>query len=148
VAIRKWDPFKDLVTLHNNLNRIFEVRMNPSSQEMEISRVAWTPAADFYARDDALVLLVELPGLEREDIALEVKDRVLLVSGERRFTRDVKEEHYHRIERSYGKFQRSFSLPFEVDRDDVQATYRNGVLEVTLPRTRPTAARKIVVETE
>jgi len=147
VAIRKWDPFKDLVTLPDNLNRIFEVHMNPGSQELE-SRGAWTPPADFYSRDDALVLQVELPGLELEDITVEVRDRRLLLSGERRFTRDVKEELYHRIERSYGKFHRTFSLPYEVDRDQVQATYRNGVLEVVLPRSPESAARKIVVETE
>ena len=148
MAIRKWDPFKDLVTLHDNLNRIFEVQMNPGGSESESSPGAWTPAADFYAREDALVLQVELPGLELSDIAVEVRERLLLLSGQRRFTRDVKEEHYHRIERSYGQFQRSFRLPCAVDRDGVQATYQNGLLEVVLPRTREPAARKIAVEVE
>ena len=148
MAIRRWDPFKDLATLHDNLNRSFEVHMNPGGHELEMSRAAWTPAADLYAREDALVLQVELPGLELSDLAVEVRDRLLLLSGERRFTREVKEEHYHRIERSYGKFQRSFTLPFAVDREAVAATYQNGVLEVVLPRSQEPAARKIVVETE
>jgi HSP20 family protein len=147
VAIRKWDPFKDLVALTHNLDRILGEPMNQGSQELE-SRGAWTPASDFYSRDDALVLQVELPGLELSDITVEVRDRRLLLSGERRFTRDVKEEHYHRIERSYGKFHRAFTLPYEVERNQVQATYRNGVLEVVLPRSPELAVRKITVETE
>ena len=148
MAIHKWDPFKDLVSLNDNLVRIFEVRMNPGSIQDQTNRGAWSPAVDFYAREDALVLRAELPGLAPGDINLEVRDRTLVLSGERRFTRDVKEELYHRIERSYGKFYRSFTLPYEVNPERVEATYRNGVLEVVLPRSAESGSRRIMVEGE
>jgi len=147
VGIRKWKPFKDLISPHDDLNRMFESPLHPEAgRGLQMSRGAWSPVVDFFDRGDGLVLRAEVPGLEQEDIELEVRDRRLLLAGERRFTREVKEEQYHRVERSYGRFNRSFALPYEVDHEKVVATYRNGVLEVVLPRSERAASRRIVVE--
>ena len=149
MAIRKWDPFKDLVTAHDNLNRMFEVNVTAGGhRDLQSSRGAWSPVVDLYDRGNSLVLRAELPGLEREDIALELRDRMLVLSGQRRFTREVKDEQYHRIERSYGKFYRTFTMPYEVNREQVEATYRNGVLEVVLPRSAAAGSRQIAIEGE
>jgi len=149
VVIRKWNPFKDLINLHDDLGRMFEADLNSGAcPDLQVSRGAWSPKVDFFDRGEAAVLRAELPGLEQEDIELEVQDRRLLLAGERRFTREVKEEQYHRVERSYGRFCRSFTLPYEVDREKVAATYRNGVLEVVLPRSERVESRRIVVEGE
>ncbi|OGP60415.1 MAG: hypothetical protein A2V67_18935 [Deltaproteobacteria bacterium RBG_13_61_14] len=149
MVIRKWNPFKDLINLHDDLGRMFEADLNSrAGHDLQVSRGAWSPKVDFFDRGEAAVLRAELPGLEQEDIELEVQDRRLLLAGERRFTREVKEEQYHRVERSYGRFCRSFTLPYEVDREKVAATYRNGVLEVVLPRSERVESRRIVVEGE
>ena len=147
MAIRRWDPFKDLLALHDNLNQLFELGgTNPAG--LQTAQGAWSPTVDLFDRGDFLVLEAELPGLEPDDIGLEVRNRTLLLSGNRRFTRDVKEDRYHRIERSYGNFLRTFALPYEVDQDKSEASYKNGVLQVTLPRKESVGVRKIKVETE
>jgi len=94
----------------------------------------WVPTVDIRETDDALLVQAELPGIEKKDVHLEVRDGVLTISGERRYEKDVKEENVHRVERAYGKFARSFSLPANVDADKVDATMKNGVLEVRLPK--------------
>jgi len=94
----------------------------------------WAPVVDIRETGDALLVQVELPGIDRKDVHLEVKDGVLTLSGERRYEKDVKEENVHRVERVYGKFSRSFSLPSNVDTGKVDATMKDGMLEVRLPK--------------
>jgi HSP20 family protein len=101
---------------------------------------------DIYETDKSIVLKVELPGLSKEDINKEIKDDNLILRGERKFEKDIREENYHRIERSYGKFSRSFSLPSTIDRNKVDATFKDGVLEITIPKAEETKPKQIEIK--
>lgn len=148
MAIVRWlDPFRDLTSIQERMNQIFEDALARSRGRDEGLRTGmWTPAVDIYEKDDAVVVKAELPGVEKNQISVEVKDGILTLRGERKFERDVKEESYHRIERSYGTFLRSFSLPVSVDQDQVKATFRDGVLEVELPKKEQAKPKQIKVD--
>ncbi len=149
MAIVRWDPLRDLVALQDRMNRLFEdslARTRGRGGEEGLVTGAWTPPVDIYETDDAIVLKAELPGIDRKDIQLEVRDGVLTLKGERRFEKEVKEENYHRIERAYGSFARSFTLPNTVQPDKVRARFKDGVLEVTLPKAEESRPRQIKVE--
>jgi HSP20 family protein len=106
----------------------------------------WTPAVDIYENNDSVVVKAELPGVEKDQISVEVKDGILTMRGERKLEKEVKEESYHRIERSYGTFQRSFSLPVSVNQDKVTARFQDGVLEVKLPKKEQAKPKQIQVD--
>jgi len=148
MAIVRWlDPFRDLTSIQERMNQIFEDALARSRGRDEGLRTGmWTPAVDIYEENDAVVVKAELPGVEKDQISVEVKDGILTLRGERKFERDVKEESYHRIERAYGTFLRSFSLPVSVDQDQVKATFRDGVLEVELPKKEQAKAKQIKVD--
>jgi len=148
MAIVRWlDPFRDLTSIQERMNQIFEDALSRSRGRDEGLRTGmWTPAVDIYERNDAVVVKAELPGVEKEQISVEVKDGILTLRGERKFERDVKEESYHRIERSYGTFMRSFSLPVSVDQDKVKAAFRDGVLEVELPKKEQAKPKQVRVD--
>lgn len=152
MAIVRWDPLRDLVMLQDRMNRLFEDSLartrgegRREGQEGLVTGL-WTPPVDIYETDDAIVMKAELPGIDRKDIQLEVRDGVLTLKGERRFEKEVKQENYHRIERAYGAFARSFTLPNTVQPDKVKARFKDGVLEVTLPKAEETRSRQIQVE--
>jgi len=148
MAIVRWlDPFRDLTGIQDRMNQIFEDALARSRGRDEGLRTGmWTPAVDIYEKNDAVVVKAELPGVERDQISVEVKDGVLTLRGERKFERDVKEESYHRVERAYGSFLRSFSLPVSVDQDKVKATFRDGVLEVELPKKEQAKPKQVKVD--
>ena len=148
MAIMRWmDPFKDLGTIQDRMNQIFEDALSRTRGREEGLRTGmWMPAVDIYEKHDSIVVKAELPGVERNQISVEVKDGVLTLKGERKFEKEVKEENYHRIERSYGSFQRSFSLPVSVDQEKVKAKYTDGVLEVELPKKEAAKPKQIQVE--
>jgi len=135
MAIVRWkDPIGELSSIHERMNRLFGEAFGPARAQEEGWIRSWEPAVDIYETDDAIIVRAEVPGVERDQVHVEVKDGILTLRGERKFERDVKEESYHRIERSYGSFQRSFTLPSSVDPDKVRAALKNGVLEVALPK--------------
>lgn len=148
MAIVRWlDPFRDLTSIQDRMNQIFEDALARSRGRDEGLRTGmWTPAVDIYEKNDAVVVKAELPGVEKDQISVEVKDGILTLRGERKFERDVKEESFHRIERSYGTFLRSFSLPVSVDQEQVKATFRDGVLEVELPKKEQAKSKQIQVD--
>jgi HSP20 family protein len=127
-----WDPLKELLTVQKRMNKLFESALERTDFDAQDEVDSWTPVADVYESLDALVLCLELPGLEQEQIALRVEADELIVSGERLIDRERPEEQFHRVERAYGKFSRRFHLPSTVDRDNVEATYRDGLLRVSL----------------
>ena len=147
MALIRWDPFRDLLSLQDRMNRIFEESF-PKSRVFEgpLATGLWSPAVDIYETDKAIVLKVELPGLSKDDINIEIKDDNLILRGERKFEKDIREENYHRIERSYGKFSRSFSLPGSIDRNKVDATFKDGVLEITIPKAEETKPKQIEIK--
>ncbi len=147
MAIVRWDPFRDLVALQERMNRLFEDTLTRSRVPEEgLAPGGWSPVVDIYETEAEIVLKAELPGVDRNRIQLEVKDNTLILKGERNFEKDVKEENYHRIERGYGSFERSFSLPTLVDREKIKAKYKDGVLEVSLPKIESDRAQQISIE--
>ena len=134
MAITRFDPFRDLAVLQDRMNRLFNDSLAGGSREDAlVNRGTWMPAVDIYEVENALVLKAELPDVNRDDIDVNVENNTLTLRGERKFDQEIKQEAFHRIERSYGSFVRQFSLPSTVDATKISAEYKNGVLTVTLP---------------
>ncbi len=143
-ALVRWDPFRELAALHERLNRLFE----DFGREEDVTLSGdWIPPVDIYQNDaHEIVLKAELPGLKREDIDVRVENNTLTLRGERRQEREIKKDRYHRMERTYGSFTRSFTLPSTVDPEKVRAEYKDGVLTVTLPLREESKPKQIKVE--
>ena len=118
----------------NQFERFLREAFSPVSGEGEVSTRTWAPPVDIYENGDNLVLKAELPGINPDDVEIRVEDNTLYLKGERKSEKDVKEQNYHRVERSYGTFARSFSLPNSVDADKVTANFKDGVLTLTMPK--------------
>jgi HSP20 family protein len=146
MAVVKWDPFRDLVSIQDRMNRLFEQTLSRSRGEEGVTATTWTPAVDIYETADTIVMKAELPGVTREDIHIQIDGSTLTLKGERRFARDVQEESYLRIERAYGSFHRSFALPATVQQENVRAVLRDGVLELTLPKAEDSKPKRISVD--
>jgi len=143
--VRWTDPFREFAHLQDRINRMF-TDYN-SGDEGLMSSGAWVPPVDIYENGDhEVVLKAELPDMTREDIDVTVDNGTLTIKGEKKFSSDVKEEQFHRIERRYGSFSRSFSLPRTVDTAKVAADYRNGVLTVRLPLREDAKPRQVKVD--
>lgn len=142
----RWEPFKDLLSLQDRMNRLFEESLaRGGTRDGQPSQAQWSPAVDILETEAEIVLKAELPGVDLSAIDIQIKDNVLTLRGDRTFEHAVKKEHYYRIERSYGNFVRSFTLPGTVDQERVQAQLRDGVLEVKLPK-RGQGPRAITIE--
>lgn len=146
MAVVKWDPFRDLLSIQDRMNKLFEQTLSRSRAEEGIAPSTWTPAVDIYETPEAIVLQADLPGLRREDIDIQIQDNTLALRGERRFAKDVREENYLRIERAYGAFQRSFTLPATIQQENIRAVFRDGILELTLPKAEEAKPKKIAIE--
>jgi HSP20 family protein len=137
MAKLNWNPWMGLADMKAELERVMGEAARKGRAPMAMSEKVyfWAPAADVLETGDAFVITVELPGVEREDVAVEVKTRTLWVYGERRFVKDCNGDGvYHALERSYGPFARRFTLPKGVDRAGVSAVFKNGLLEISLPK--------------
>ncbi len=134
MAIIRWDPFRDMVTLREKMNRLFEDSLAQKGEDKDMMTSNWAPAVDIYETANELVLTAEVPGIDEKDIEIKVEDNTLTLKGERKFEKETKEENFHRIERSYGSFFRAFSLPNSVDPDLIRAEHENGVLRVVMPK--------------
>jgi len=144
--VRWWDPAKELSTLQNRMNRFFGEAFGPPMYPAEqASPGAWTPAVDIFETDNEIVLDVDLPGVARDQVHVEVNDGILHLRGERKFEKEVKEENFHRVERAYGTFQRSFTLPDSVDPEKVSAELKSGVLQVRLGKREQAIPKQIQV---
>lgn len=144
-----WDPWKEFDSLQRRINRVFEETMRALSPVVggeELERGVWSPAVDIYETGESFVIRADLPGVSKDDIHIEVKDNVLVLRGEKKFEEKVSRDNYIRIERSYGSFVRSFTLPQNVDADKIKAHYKDGVLEVTIPKKEEAKPRQIKVE--
>jgi HSP20 family protein len=135
-----------MMSVRDEMNRVLnEVFGRGGNDESAWYSGAWTPPVDIYETDDALVMKAELPGFSKDDISIEMKDNTLVIRGERKREDEVKEGSYHRTERVYGAFQRSFLLPTTVDQEKVKAAYRDGVLELRLPKVQAAQPKRIAV---
>jgi HSP20 family protein len=148
MTLVRWSPSRDLMAMRDEMTRLFnDFFRGGEAHEGSWWAGAWTPAVDLYETDDGLVLKAELPGFSKDDVHLELKDNALTLHGERKRELDVKEEQYHRVERAYGAFRRSFMLPALVDADKVEATFKDGVLELKLPKAEEAKPKRIAITT-
>jgi len=134
MAIVRWEPFRDLMATQRDFDRLFREAFSPALGEGEVSTRTWAPPVDIYENGDSLVLKAEVPGINPDDVEIRVEDNHLYLKGERKFEKEVKEQNYHRVERSYGTFTRTFTLPNTIDSDKVSANYKDGVLTLTMPK--------------
>jgi HSP20 family protein len=147
MAIVRFDPFRELATMQDRVNRVFGDFYNRRSEDDLLAHGAWVPSVDVYENEQhELVIKAELPEVKREDIDLRIENDMLTLKGEKKMDHEVKDDQYHRIERVYGTFSRSFSLPPTVDVSKVSADYKNGVLEIRLPRREEAKPKQIQVQ--
>ena len=145
MAIIRWDPFREMVTLREKMNRLFEDAVSGQGEDRDMVSSTWSPSVDIYETEHDIVLTAELPGIEDKDIEIKLEDNTLTLKGERRFEKETKEENYHRIERSYGSFYRSFSIPHYVDQEKIKAEHEHGVLKVLLPKKQESKPRAVKI---
>jgi HSP20 family protein len=148
MSIVRYDPFRDLRSLQDEVNRLFSTNLSRSFGDEGIARGAWNPSVDIFENKDQIVLEAELPGMNREDFELTIENNVITLRGERRFEKKDESDNNHRVERSYGSFTRSFTLPQTVSAESAVAEYKNGVLRVTLPKREEVKARRIEIQGE
>ncbi len=131
----RWNPFQDLLFLQERVSRAFDEALLRFRGTEGFSNSAWSPPVDVYETDHSIVFKAEVPGMDIDNVDVEIHGRTLTLKGERRFEKNLNEEHYHRMERPYGIFQRVFTLPDHIDRKGVKASLKDGVLKVTVPKT-------------
>ena len=142
----RWNPWREMNTLQNRFNHLLDDSFfRPGRSDDDLSLGTWHPVVDMYDEDDRVVIKAELPGVDKKDIAVDVKDRVLTLSGERAYDNEVKEENYYRRERAYGKFQRAFSLPADVDSDKIKADFADGLLKIEVPKPEKQKPKNITI---
>ena len=141
MSLIRWDPFRDLSTLPVRFGGLLG-----EDWKLPMATTAWNPLVDIFENDNEVVIKAELPGMNAKDIEVRLENNVLMLKGERRFERETKEENYHRIEREYGTFSRSFALPTAVNGDKVAAEYKDGVLKIVLPKREETKPKPIRIE--
>ena len=142
----KWSPWREMPTLQNRFNRLFDDSFFRVGQmDDDAGMGLWNPAVDLYEKDDHFMIKAELPGVDKKDIKIDLQDRLLTLSGERTFDNEVEEENYYRRERSYGKFQRAFTLPADVDSDKIKAEFKDGVLQIEVPKPEEKKAKQVTV---
>jgi HSP20 family protein len=146
MALIRWDPVRELDSLQGDMNRLFDRFFEGRSANSGAVR-RWIPAMDLVETGDHLVLRADLPGMSEDDVDIEIKDGVLTVSGERKAEHEEKGEGFHRVERSFGSFSRSLSLPDGVDVGKVEANFADGVLEVRVPKPEESKPTRVQIGT-
>ena len=142
----KWNPWREMPTLSGRFNRLFDDPFFHIGRMADDSDLGmWNPAVDLYEKDDHFMIKAELPGVDKKAIKIDLKDRLLTLSGERSYDNEVKEENYYRRERSYGKFQRAFTLPADVDSDKISAEFKDGVLQIEVPKPEEKQAKQVTI---
>jgi len=147
MGVKGWDPFQDLNELQERMNRLFEESIaRTRSVEDGLLTGTWSPSVDIHETDEGLVLIAELPGVAKEDIHIDIKENLLILKGERKRDVNVKEENYYRMERYYGPFSRTFTFPYPVESEKIEANLKDGLLEIQLPRQKEQETKAITVE--
>jgi len=143
-TLTRWDPFRELTALQDRMNRLFQDNFT-QGQDTSLDTVSFVPPVDVYEDEHNITLKLEVPGIEEKDLDVRIENNTLTVRGERKFEKEEKEENFHRIERRYGSFTRSFTLPNTVNPEAVQANYHNGVLKLTLAKRAEAKPKQIKV---
>jgi HSP20 family protein len=147
MAVVRWEPFRDLLTLQERMNRMFNesYRGGSASDDDWSLGGSWAPAVDIYEHEGNIVLTAELPGVDPKDVDVRVENNVLTLRGERKWNGDVQRENYHRVERAYGSFTRSFTLPNVVDTTNIKADFKDGMLRLVLPKREEAKPKQISI---
>jgi HSP20 family protein len=143
-VLTRWDPFRELTALQSRMSRLFEEQYG-SGREESLTAGGFAPPVDIYEDEHSIQLKLEVPGIDQKDLDVKVENNVLTVSGERKFEKEEKEENFRRVERRYGSFIRSFTLPNTVNSEDVTADYSNGVLKIKLGKRAEAKPKQIKV---
>ncbi len=143
--ITRWEPFREFVTLKDRMNRLFREWQGPESREESLTTTNFAPPVDVYEDEHNITLKIEVPGIDEKDIDVRIENNTLTVHGERKFEKEEKEENYRRVERQYGSFTRTFTLPTTVDAEKVEANYDKGVLNVKLAKKAEAKPKQIKV---
>jgi HSP20 family protein len=146
MALVRWEPVRELTSLQSEMNRLFNTFFDSPTPGNGGGVRRWIPAMDLVETDDQFVLKADLPGLNEGDVNIEVEDNVLTVSGERKSEHEDKREGYYRVERSFGSFRRTLTLPEGVDPEGVSATFDKGVLEVRIPKPEQRKPRRVAIQ--
>jgi len=146
MAITRWDPFRDVLALQNRMNSLFQEYNRAQGEGDALTTAAFVPPVDIYEDEHKIVLKLEVPGLKESDLDIQLENNVLTIRGERRFEKEEKEENFHRIERRYGSFFRSFTVPNTVNPESVKASYDAGVLKLDLEKRPEAKPKQIKVE--
>jgi HSP20 family protein len=144
-VIARWDPFREFSTLQDRMNRLFRESYGPEGREESLTTSSFAPPVDVYEDEHTVTLKIEVPGIDEKDIDVRIENNVLTVHGERKFEKEEKEENFRRVERQYGSFIRTFTLPTTVDAEKVAAQYDKGILKIALPKKAEAKPKQIKV---
>ena len=152
MSLVRWNPARELATwpsdlfgIQREMNKMFDGVFRGTGDE-DYSFSSWTPAVDIAEHDDEYLVKVELPGVNKDEVKLTLENNILTIRGEKKQEKETKKENYHRVERSYGSFQRSFTLPAAVKSDKIDASYKDGILKVSLPKAEEAKPKQIEVK--
>jgi len=146
MALVKYNPLRELRTMQDQMNRLLNLSWNHDLPGEDIKEGIWQPAVDIYETGDSIVIKAELPDVDQKDIDVRIEDNTLILRGERKHEDEVKKENYHRIERYFGTFQRSFTLPATINQEKVEANCDKGVLTITLPKKEEKKPKQISIQ--
>ena len=144
-VITRWDPFREFSTLQDRMNRLFRESSGAEGREEFLNNTSFAPPVDVYEDEHNVTLKIEVPGIDEKDIDVRIENNVLTVHGERKFEKEEKEENFRRVERQYGSFTRSFTLPNTVDSENISADYDKGVLKIRLGKKAEAKPKQIKV---
>jgi len=148
MSVVKWDPFQDISALQDRINSLFEESFGCAATEDPGGLCTWQPVVDILEGETGIVLYAEIPGVDKKDVEVEVRDNIITIRGDRRAAQELPDNYYLRRERCFGRFQRSFTLPHAVAPDRIKAVFKNGLLEITLPRPEADPPRQITIDVE
>lgn len=153
MSLIRWNPVRGLATwpsdlfgMQREMNRMFDNYFHGTDLSEDASLAAWSPAVDITEQDNEYIVKVELPGVNKDDVKITLESNILTIRGEKKQEKETKKENYHRVERSYGSFQRSFNLPTSVKSDKIDAAYNDGILTVSLPKAEEAKPKQIEVK--
>jgi len=141
----KWEPFRDLMAMQDRMTRLFDETLSRIWKE-EVPRRVWSPPVDILERENEVILKMDLPEVDQNEIDLKVEENTLIIQGERKFIKESSDANYLQIERPYGTFQRTFAIPRMIDQEKIRAGYKDGVLRVVLPKKGEAHPKKIMLE--
>jgi HSP20 family protein len=151
MALIKWDPFNDLISIQDKMNKLFEDTMSRGGSlrgDEDLQMTQWAPPVDIYETENEIILKAELPEVDKKNVTINIENNILTLAGTREFEKETKKENYHRVERSYGSFKRSFTLPATIDQEKIDASFSNGVLKITMIKKEESKPKQIEIKTK